>query len=193
MSGLVLLIALFNLANMLLARRRATPRFPVRAGDRRSRLIRQLLVEGFVLAAAGGGLLLSVLVTTLLVASLAAFSPVADRVRRRAGPARGACDRGLLRDCDAALQPRSCVARADSAAGSHRRERFGGGRRLRLQHVLVMGQLALSLVMLTVGGIFLRSAVQAQRLHSGLFVRSRRHRACGRTPGTAGGLHRRGL
>src|SRR5262249_1270091 len=44
---------------------------------------------------------------------------------------------------------------------------LGGGRRLRLQHVLVMGQLALTLALLTVGGIFVRGAAKSANLDPG--------------------------
>ena len=57
MSGLVLLVAAFNLANMLLARGSARQKeFAIRLaiGGSRFRLVRQLLAENLVLALAGG-------------------------------------------------------------------------------------------------------------------------------------------
>jgi ABC-type antimicrobial peptide transport system permease subunit len=57
MSGLVLLVASFNLANMLLARGSARQKeFAIRLaiGGNRLRIVRQLLAESLVLAVAGG-------------------------------------------------------------------------------------------------------------------------------------------
>jgi predicted permease len=176
MSGLVLLIASFNLANMLLARGAARRReFAVRAaiGGSRWRLIRQLLVEGFVLALAGGaaGLVLAYWSTHALVSALAGFSPVAIAF----DPAPDArVLAATIAYCALAtilfsLGPAIGLARADALPGL--KDRAGdvgsGRRRLRLQHVLVMGQLALSLVMLTVSGLFLRGAVQATHADPG--------------------------
>jgi predicted permease len=176
MSGLVLLIASFNLANMLLARGAARRReFAVRTaiGGGRWRLTRQLLVEGFVLALAGGvgGLLLASWATQALIASLAGFSPVtisfdAMPDRRVLAATIGFC---ALATMVFSLGPALRVARADAVPGlTDRPGDLGGGRRrLRVQHVLVMGQLALSLVMLTVAGLFVRGARQATHLDPG--------------------------
>ena len=81
LSGVVLVIACLNIANMLLARgaaRRKELALRLALGARRSRIIRQLLTESVALAVAGAGLglVLSYWATRALALSLADALPV---------------------------------------------------------------------------------------------------------------------
>jgi predicted permease len=171
MSGLVLLIASFNLANMLLARGSARQKeFAIRLaiGGSRFRLVRQLLAESVVLAVAGG------IVATfaawwsarLLMASLATKLPLivefdASPDIRIMAATMALC---LVSTVLFGLGPAWRHAKTDAVpelkdqAGEltgRRRSRFS------TRNVLVMGQLALSLVTLTAAGMFIRLAVES--------------------------------
>ncbi len=171
MSGLVLLVASFNLANMLLARGSARQKeFAIRLaiGGSRFRLVRQLLAESVVLALVGGAVATFAAwwSTRLLVASMGTHFPVsvsfetAPDVRVLAATM-GLC---LLSAVLFGLGPAWRHARTDAVpelkdqAGEltgRRRSRFS------TRNLLVMGQLALSLVTLTAAGMFIRSAVES--------------------------------
>lgn len=167
--GLVLLIACGNVASLLLARASARRReFAVRAaiGASQSRLIRQLLSESLVLAAAGGagGVLIAWWVTGALqgLASTDVF------------PIRVAFDFSIdgavlafavgaslvtavvfgLAPAWSASKPELVPALKASAEGDERT-------RWSLRDVLVIGQLALSMVLLVIGALLGRGLLAA--------------------------------
>lgn len=172
MSGLVLLVASFNLANMLLARGSSRQKeFAIRLaiGGSRWRLVRQLLAENLVLALAGGALaaVAAWWSMRLLLSSLGGRFPVPIEIN--AAPdvnvliaTIGLC---LLSALLFGLGPAWRHARTDAVpelkdqageiVGRRRRSRFA------MRNVLVMGQLALSLVTLTAAGLFIRSAMES--------------------------------
>ena len=172
MSGLVLLVASFNLANMLLARGSARRKeFAVRLalGGNRGRIVRQLLTESVALSLAGG--LVATFVAwwamRFLAMSLAPRLPVAIDLNTTPDV------RILLMTvafCLASavvfgLGPAWRHARTDALP--ELREQAGEavagrrGSRLTSRHVLVMAQLALSLVTLTAAGLFVRAALES--------------------------------
>ncbi|HEX5069982.1 MAG TPA: ABC transporter permease [Vicinamibacterales bacterium] len=172
MSGLVLLVASFNLANMLLARGSSRQKeFAVRLalGGSRFRLVRQLLAENVVLALVGGAVatVAAWWATRLLTTSLSTSFPVPLRFDTAPDvnvmvATIGLC---LFAALLFGLGPALRHARTDAVpelkdqageiAGGRRRSRFA------IRNVLVMGQLALSLVTLTAAGLFIRSAMES--------------------------------
>jgi predicted permease len=179
-SGAVLLIACFNLANMLLARsasRRREIAIRLALGAGRLRLVRQLLTEGFLLSLVGGagGLLLASWANQLLVNSFIPKLPFMDIVFitrpdwRILAATFGAC---LLSVLVFGLGPAWKLSRINVTA--HLKEQVGdemqgrAGRGLfSLRSFLVVGQLALSIALLTSAGLFAKGALNAARANPG--------------------------
>jgi predicted permease len=170
-AALVLLIACANVANLLLARASARSReigIRLAVGASRGRLVRQLLSESFLLALGGGAsaLLLALWGSDLL----ARFHPPVEFAMvidyRPDGAvflyATGLC---LLTTFVFGLVPALKASRVDVL--SSLRGQVVVGRPSRLGGALVMGQLALSLIVLAAAGLFLRSLAEAQRIDPG--------------------------
>ncbi|MGA2381823.1 MAG: ABC transporter permease [Gemmatimonadales bacterium] len=168
----VLLVACANVGNLLLARglRRRTE-LAVRAGlgAGRALLVRQLLVESFVLALAGGvaGLLVAVwggaAVRTYLIPRVAPGASLFDP-RVLAFTLVVALVTGML----AGIAPAWQASRTDIAAALRSSGRDLGAARGRLRSVLLAMQVALTLVLLVGAGLFVRSLRHAQTLDYGL-------------------------
>jgi putative ABC transport system permease protein len=168
-TGLVLLIACANVANLLLARGAGrTQEISIRSslGASRPRLIRQLLTESAVLSIAGaaGGLLLAAWTADLLVgfagADLDGLQATADaRVILFTAAA------AAITVCACAVLPAFSATRADVMRGL--RATSGAGGRSRLQGLFVVTQLALSLVLLLAAGLSLRALQQSGHLDLG--------------------------
>lgn len=186
MPATVLLVGCLNLANLLLARgqgRRQEMAIRSSLGAGRGRLTRQMLCEGLLLALAGGaaGLLLSTWATRALLASIGAMLPIGLSLPSldldwRVAAATVAVSLAATLVFSAgpawALAGRAIAAHL-APAGRERWQRLRG---FRISHVLVVGQVALSLLLLVTGGLFLMSAVSAAsadpgfRLDGGVLV-----------------------
>ena len=178
MSGVVLLVACLNLANMLLARgaaRRKEIAIRLALGGSRWRIVRQLLIEGLVLALAGGffGLLLGLWSSDLLVASLGKKLPI-DIVWQSglSTPVLAATFAFCLLGTFAfALGP--ALKLSKSAVIGDLKEQAGEDavvRRLKFlpRNPLVVVQIAFSLALLTAAALFIRGAGRAASVDTGL-------------------------
>jgi predicted permease len=177
MPAIVLLVACLNLANLLLARghvRRQELAIRSSVGGGRGRLTRQLLTEGLLLASAGGavGLLLSTWATGALLASLRPVLPVALSLpaldldwRVLVGTIGFSLMASLVFGAWPAwtLTGRAMVTDLKRHVGGD--ERKPGG--IRIGNAMVVGQVALSLLLLASAGLFLMSALAAARADPG--------------------------
>jgi predicted permease len=158
--GIVLLIACLNVANLLLARaatRRKEIAVRMAVGAGRFRLIRQLLTEGFLLAALGGalGLVFARMGTDLLLGFIPLTREIEFNMRMLGITLVVTVLTGILFSLAPALQATRfdlIPALKNDAAGTG-----GGKRKWELRRLLVVLQVALSLVLLVCGGLFVRS------------------------------------
>jgi macrolide transport system ATP-binding/permease protein len=180
LSGLVLLIACANIANLLLARGMARKsEISVRAalGAGRWRIIRQLLTESVVLSALGGiaGLVMAYAGTQML---LALAFPGAQNLPIQASPSfpvlMFGCGLSLLTGVLFGIAPAWLVARAEPAeairSGASRTTAAGA---TLLQRGLVVLQAALSLVLLVVASLFSHSLYKLQNRDMKLEAKNR--------------------
>ena len=184
MPATVLLVACLNLADLLLARghlRRQELAIRSSLGGGRSRLVRQLLTEGLLLAVIGGaiGLWLSTWATEALLVALNPVVPADVSL-----PDVSLDWRVLLGAVTFALAATLMFSAGPALAATRRattdiKRRIDEGRRPkspRFGNTLVIGQIALSLLLLACGGLFLMSVVRAAtvdpgfRLDGGLIV-----------------------
>jgi predicted permease len=170
LTGTVLLIACLNLANMLLARgtmRQKEIAIRLALGGSRMRIVRQLVTESLLLAIVGAaaGLVFSYWATSFLVSSLTKVLPLTLVFESRP-------DLNVLLATAAFVGVATLLAGVGPAIKLSRLELVNdlkeqaaeaGARpgRLTARNVLVVAQLALSLGLLSAGGLFARSAIKA--------------------------------
>jgi predicted permease len=170
-TGLVLLIACANVANLLLSRaagRRKEIAIRLAMGATRGRLVRQLLGESLVLAVAGGaaGLALAWWGVSLL-SRLDVLNPD-FRFRPSLTVLAGSAALTLLTGVLFGLVPAFRATRITLAETIKDSGSASPGRsRMRLGKVLVAGQVALSLALLVGAGLFLRTLRNLQNVDLG--------------------------
>jgi putative ABC transport system permease protein len=173
--ALVLLIACANVANMLLARataRRSEVALRLALGSSRSRLVRQLLTESVLLSSVGGALGIGVAyVGTKLLLSFKPPIPVPLALdltlnhRVLLFTVLVSVATGILFGVAPALQ--SSRPNLIPALKSEQGLAAPGGSRISLGNILVVVQVALSLVLLIGAALLLRSAANAQAIDPG--------------------------
>jgi putative ABC transport system permease protein len=167
--ALVLLVACVNVANLLLARSATRERelgMRTALGASRGRLVRQMLAESLVLAAAGGiaGLGVAALCHRGLLALVADRIPIPrlDQMTLDLPVVAFTMVTAIATGLVFGLVP-ACVAANHANDVLRDGGRHGGGRRLHgVLSTLVVAEVALSLVLLTGAGLLMRSFVKLQ-------------------------------
>ena len=171
--GCVLLVACVNVANLMLARATARQKeFALRTalGASRWRIMHQLLVESFILAFAGGvvGFGLSIWALRLLLTAIPIQLPFwmnfGIDLRVLGFTAGITLLTGLLFGAAPALQ----TSRVDLNDTLKEGGRGSGGVRARARNLLVVAEIALSLVVLVGAGLMIQSFLRLKRVHIGL-------------------------
>jgi predicted permease len=170
-SMIVLLIACANITNLLLARamrRKREIAVRLAIGISRTRLVRLLMAESFLLAVAGGvaGLVLAywggALIRTLLLPNVAwTTSPVDSRVFALA------LTLAVATGAVVGLIPAVQASRFDLTASLKTGSRQAGTQRSRLRSSLLFSQSALSVVLIVGAGLFVRSLLNVRSLDLG--------------------------
>jgi predicted permease len=175
--GCVLLIACVNVANLLLVRAAARERemaIRLALGAGRGRLIRQLLTESLLLTFIGGGMgfLLSVWGVDLLKSVAPGDTPRLEQVHVDAGVLLFTLAASLATAIICGSIPALQSSRADlqQALKESSRSATGGTRSRLVRNVLVVSEIALSLVLLIGAGLAIRSFMRVQQVDPGFQV-----------------------
>jgi putative ABC transport system permease protein len=169
----VLLIACANVASLLLSRALGRKKeFAVRAalGGSRATLIRQLLIESLLIAAASGGLGIGLgFLGTRVLAGLSAENFWMSQVSMDPGVLVFTLAISLLSGILFGLAPALELSKSDvnRALREEGRGSTGNLRRNRARGVLVVGQVALSMILLVGAGLLIRSFVRLRTSPAG--------------------------
>jgi predicted permease len=176
MASVVLLIASLNVANMMLARGAARSKeiaIRLALGGGRRNILQQLFIEGLILATAGGAasLLVAYWSTGALIRSIDRVLPL--DLAYPGGPDARVLAATMLFCLFSTLlfglAPAWNLSKSNVISGLKEGEGIAAGKRrlFSRRNVLVMSQVALSLVLLTAAGLFIRSAQRAANLEPG--------------------------
>jgi putative ABC transport system permease protein len=170
--GFVLLIACGNVANLLLARGAVRAKeMAIRAaiGAGRGRLIRQLLTESLVLAAAAAvvGLALAQGLIKVLVANAPVGIPRLGQTRIDWVVLAFALGVAAVSSIIFGFVPALRTARQDLQSVLKEGGRGAGSARDVVRSTLIIGEVALALTLLTGAGLLIRSAIYLQRVTPG--------------------------
>jgi putative ABC transport system permease protein len=171
--GAVLLIACANVANLLLARSAARRKeIAIRAamGASRGRVVRQMLTESLLLSIIGGiaGLLLSVWLTDVLLSILPEGAPRVDQVGIDYRVLAFALGVSALTGIIFGLAPALQASKLDVSSSLKEGGRTGEGhRRTSARSLLLITEVAVSLVLLVGAGLLIKSFVRLQEVRPG--------------------------
>lgn len=175
--GLVLLIACANVGNLLFTRalsRRKEIAVRAALGASRARVFQQLLIEGMVLAFAGGaaGLLLAWAGLRAGATLLASQVPRADEIQVDARVLAFVLGASVLTGLVAGTLPALRAGRADLTDALKEGGRGEGAVGLRTRRLLVVCEVALSVVLLMGASVMLRSLLALRTVDAGFDPRN---------------------
>ncbi|MGH7653089.1 MAG: ADOP family duplicated permease [Gemmatimonadaceae bacterium] len=170
--ALVLVIACANVANLMVARAWTRRReFMIRSamGARRTRLIRQVLVESLALSISGGAVGLAVAYATLrLISTQSQLSRSTAGARIEPVVLLWIAGLSVVTGVIFGIAPALFVSsNASEALKSDNRSVAGAGASKRLRSALAAGEVALAVVLLVVAGLLGRTIVSMQRADVG--------------------------
>jgi putative ABC transport system permease protein len=171
--GFVLFIACANVANLLLARSAARQKeIAIRAamGASRTRVLRQMLTESILLSAIGGaaGLVLSIWLTDLLMSMLPEGAPRLEQIGIDYRVLMFALGVSALTGILFGIVPALQASKLDVTSALKEGGRSGEGhRRTSARSLLLIGEVALSLMLLVGAGLLIKSFLRLQEVRPG--------------------------